>query len=83
MPSSTLLSSAQPILLTKPEAARLLNICPNTLDALVRRGEIRCIKLSGNHKAGCRYSRAELEAWVAAKLAAVSEHPTEPKGVGL
>lgn len=57
-----------PILVGKIEAARLLCCCPNTIDAMRRRGELRAVRLSDNAKAGVRFRLADLEALVVKRL---------------
>ena len=50
-------------LLKKPEAAKVLNICPRMVDLLVSRGELQCVKIG----TAVRFALADVQAFIAAQ----------------
>lgn len=59
MPSPT----TSPEILTSEQAAALLQLCPDTIRRMVRRGELVAARVGGR----IRLTRASIDAWLAAQ----------------
>lgn len=76
-------SVANGLLVTEPEAARLLAVCPKTIANMAARGELHALYIGERGRTGKRYSVAELREYVARKMEAARTraNTTEPSKV--